>query len=49
MIGLNGVGGIDLAADFFGECEEGRQLFPVVLPGTNCGCVFVPPGLFQLK
>lgn len=32
VVALDRIGGVDQLAGFFGEFEEGRQLFPMVLP-----------------
>ena len=34
VVSLDRIGGIDQAADLFGELEEGGQLIPIVLPGV---------------
>ena len=49
MITFDGIGGVDQPPDFFGELKKGCQLFPVVLPGFDCGPIFPAPFFFQIE
>ena len=48
MVAFQRVGGVDQATDLRGISEEGRQILPVVFPGTDGDRIFVSPFVSEL-